>query len=189
MPLVDLVRDPNGCRGFNAVALASGTPAQAAPSAFLQLSQALGSGRLQGDEYAAVAEQVPGHPEPRPKEMGVTVGELKELGGEGKITSDVPINALAKGFEQNKDKIQELLRESPTARFKALRNSTDELSGRSDQRLLPAAEGSIGTANILSLMLPGEAAWPVSALRSLGRLVWLGRWAPLQQRRTSSASN
>jgi phage tail tape-measure protein len=38
-------------------------------------------------------------------EMGVTVGQLKQLGSEGKITSDVLINALAKGFEENKDKI------------------------------------------------------------------------------------
>ena len=131
-------------QGFNAVALASGTNAQAASSAFLQLSQALGSGRLQGDEFRSISEQIPGILTLVSQEMGVTVGELKELGSEGKITSDILINALAKGFELNKDRIQELLAESPAAKFKALKNRVDELSVSVGQQLLPAAEGAVG---------------------------------------------
>ena len=76
--------------------------------------------------------------------MGVTVGELKELGSEGKITSDILINSLAKGFELNKDRIQELLAESPAAKFKALKNRVDELQVSIGQQLLPAAEGAVG---------------------------------------------
>ena len=45
-------------KGFNATAIASGTSAAAASGAFLQLSQALGSGRLQGDEFRSVSEQI-----------------------------------------------------------------------------------------------------------------------------------
>ena len=131
-------------QGFNAVALASGTSAQAASSAFLQLSQALGSGRLQGDEFRSISEQIPGILTLVSQEMGVTVGELKELGSEGKITSDILINSLAKGFELNKDKIQELLAESPAAKFKALKNRVDELQVSIGQQLLPAAEGAVG---------------------------------------------
>ena len=131
-------------QGFNAVALASGTSAQAASSAFLQLSQALGSGRLQGDEFRSISEQIPGILTLVSQEMGVTVGELKELGSEGKITSDILINSLAKGFELNKDRIQELLAESPAAKFKALKNRVDELQVSIGQQLLPAAEGAVG---------------------------------------------
>ena len=109
-------------QGFNAVALASGASAQASSSAFLQLSQALGSGRLQGDEFRSISEQIPGILTLVSQEMGVTVGELKKLGSEGKITSDILINSLAKGFELNKDRIQELLAESPAAKFKAFKN-------------------------------------------------------------------
>ena len=130
-------------QGFNAVALASGTSAQAASSAFLQLSQALGSGRLQGDEFRSISEQIPGILTLVADEMGVTVGELKELGSEGKITSDILINSLAKGFELNKDRIQELLAESPAAKFKALRNEIDELKVSVGQQLLPAAQGAV----------------------------------------------
>jgi tape measure domain-containing protein len=125
-------------KGFNAVALASGTSAEAASGAFLQLSQALGSGRLQGDEFRSIAEQVPGILKLVANEMGVTVGQLKQLGSEGKITSDVLINALAKGFEENKSKISELLALSPAQRFKEFKDSTQALSNAMGSELLPA---------------------------------------------------
>ena len=124
-------------KGFNATALASGTSAAAASGAFLQLSQALGSGRLQGDEFRSIAEQVPGILRLVSDEMGVTVGELKQLGSDGKITSDILINSLAKGFEENKDKIQALLAESPAQKFKEFSNATSELSNAIGTELLP----------------------------------------------------
>ena len=124
-------------KGFNATAIASGTSAAAASGAFLQLSQALGSGRLQGDEFRSVSEQIPGILGLVADEMGVTVGELKKLGSEGAITSDILINALAKGFEKNKDKIQQILAESPAAKFKEFSNATSELSNAIGTELLP----------------------------------------------------
>ena len=45
--------------GFNTAAKLSGVSAQQASGAFLQLAQALGSGRLQGDEFRSIAEQLP----------------------------------------------------------------------------------------------------------------------------------
>jgi tape measure domain-containing protein len=125
-------------KGFNAVALASGTSAEAASAAFLQLSQALGAGRLQGEEFASIALNVPGILKLVANEMGVTVGQLKQLGSEGKITSDIMINALAKGFEENKDKIAELLALSPAQRFKEFKDSTQALSNAMGSELLPA---------------------------------------------------
>jgi tape measure domain-containing protein len=130
-------------KGFNATALASGTSAAAASGAFLQLSQALGSGRLQGDEFRSIAEQVPGILKLVSDEMGVTVGELKKLGSEGKITSDILINALAKGFEENKDKIQSLLAESPAQKFKEFSNATSELSNAIGTELLPVVTPAV----------------------------------------------
>ena len=125
-------------KGFNATAIASGTSAAAASGAFLQLSQALGSGRLQGDEFRSVSEQIPGILGLVADEMGVTVDKLKKLGSEGKITSDILINSLAKGFEKNKDKIQQILAESPAAKFKEFSNATSELSNAIGTELLPA---------------------------------------------------
>lgn len=130
-------------KGFNATALASGTSAAAASGAFLQLSQALGSGRLQGDEFRSIAEQVPGILRLVSDEMGVTVGELKKLGSDGKITSDILINSLAKGFEENKDKIQQLLAESPAQKFKEFSNATSELSNAVGTELLPVVTPAV----------------------------------------------
>jgi tape measure domain-containing protein len=150
-------------KGFNAVALASGTSAEAASGAFLQLSQALGSGRLQGDEFRSVAEQVPGILKLVSNEMGVTVGQLKQLGSDGKITSDILINALAKGFEENKDKIAELLALSPAQRFKEFKDSTQALSNAIGSELLPAIVPVVKVATEL-LRLFGQLPGPMKTI-------------------------
>ena len=150
-------------KGFNATALASGTSAEAASGAFLQLSQALGSGTLQGDEFRSVAEQVPGILRLVAGEMGVTVGELKKLGSEGKITSDVLINALAKGFDENSSKIKTLLDQSPAQRFKEFKDSTQALSNALGSELLPALIPIVKTATEL-LKLFGSLPGPVRTL-------------------------
>ena len=150
-------------KGFNAVALASGASAQAASGAFLQLSQALGSGRLQGDEFRSIAEQVPGILKLVANEMGVTVGQLKQLGSEGKITSDILINALAKGFEENKDKISELLALSPAQRFKEFKDSTQALSNAMGSELLPAIVPVVKVATEL-LKLFGQLPGPMKTI-------------------------
>ena len=80
--------------GFNSLAMQSGTTASAASGAFMQLSQALGSGTLRGDEFNSVAEQVPGILLEVSKVMGQPVGALRGLAAEGKITSDVVIQAM-----------------------------------------------------------------------------------------------
>lgn len=146
--------------GFNATALASGTSAAAASGAFLQLSQALGSGRLQGDEFRSIAEQVPGILRLVAAEMNVTVSELKELGSEGKITSDILINALAKGFDENKGKIKALLAESPAQKFKEFSNATSELSNSIGTELLPAVTPLVSKATEL-VKLFGDLPAPV----------------------------
>ena len=124
-------------KGFNAVALVSGTSAGAASAAFLQLSQALGSGRLQGDEFRSISEQLPGILKLVADELKVQVQDLKKLGSEGKLTADVLINALAKGFDQNKDKIKAILDQSPAAKFKAFGTAVEELGTAIGTELLP----------------------------------------------------
>jgi len=152
-------------KGFNATALASGTSAAAASGAFLQLSQALGSGRLQGDEFRSIAEQVPGILRLVSDEMGVTVGELKKLGSDGKITSDILINSLAKGFEENKDKIQQLLAESPAQKFKEFSNATSELSNSIGTELLPVVTPTVQTLTGM-IEIVGKLPGPVKTLTS-----------------------
>ena len=49
----------------------------------LQLSQALGSGALQGDEFRSIMERLPAVGQAVADSMGVQVGQLKKLGSDG----------------------------------------------------------------------------------------------------------
>lgn len=73
---------------------ASGKAANENASAMLQLSQALGSGVLQGDEFRSIAENAPQLLDAFAAKLGVTRGELKKLSAEGKITTDVMIAGI-----------------------------------------------------------------------------------------------
>ena len=74
----------------------SGSTASEASAAILQLGQAFGSGRLQGDELKSISENAQGLALAIAEGMGVAVGELKQLGSEGKITSEILATALEK---------------------------------------------------------------------------------------------
>lgn len=67
----------------------SGTSAEEAKSAMFQLNQAMTSGKLQGDEFRSVMENAPILAQKIADSMGVSMAQLKKLGSEGKITSDV----------------------------------------------------------------------------------------------------
>ncbi|CAI2787769.1 Phage-related minor tail protein [Serratia ficaria] len=70
-----------------------GATAQEQASAFLQFSQALGSGTLQGDEFRAMAEAAPQYLDQLAKALGHPRGELKKLASEGKLTTKEVIQA------------------------------------------------------------------------------------------------
>jgi len=80
--------------GFNTAAKLGGATATEASAAFLQLSQGLGTGILRGEELNAVFEQTPLVVVAIAKEMGVAVGEIRNLAKEGKVTADIVIAAL-----------------------------------------------------------------------------------------------
>lgn len=59
-----------------------------------QLTQAMASGRLQGDEFVSISENAPMISEALLKHLNISKGELKKLSSEGKITSDIIKNAM-----------------------------------------------------------------------------------------------
>lgn len=71
-----------------------GTDAVRQKDALLQLTQALGSGRLQGDEFRSIAEAAPMIEQVVAQYMGVSQGALKELSSKGEITAEVIKNAI-----------------------------------------------------------------------------------------------
>lgn len=73
-----------------------GMTAQEQSAAFLQLSQAIGSGTFQGDEFKSVAEAAPMYLNELAKAMGKPREQLKELGSQGKLTAKEVIEATLK---------------------------------------------------------------------------------------------
>ncbi|HHQ2239371.1 TPA: tape measure protein, partial [Acinetobacter baumannii] len=68
--------------------------AEAADAALVQFGQALASGTLRGEELNSVMEQTPALAKAIAKGMGITVGELRSVAAEGKITSQEIVKAL-----------------------------------------------------------------------------------------------
>jgi len=72
----------------------SGASAQEAASAVTQFSQAIASGRLQGDELRSLLENSPRLARALSDGLGVTIGQLRDLGAAGSLTSQQVIAAL-----------------------------------------------------------------------------------------------
>jgi|TARA_A100001391_G_scaffold155272_1_gene113072 tape measure domain-containing protein len=124
--------------GFNTAAKLAGATTTEASNAFRQLAQALGSGRLQGDEFRSISEQIPTILAPIAEELGVEIEQLKKLASESKLTSDVVLRALRKIEKDGAPALQELIKNDPTMVFKMLGNETENLSRAFGDTLAPA---------------------------------------------------
>ena len=82
--------------GFNTLLVLNKVNSQQAASATLQLNQALGSGRLAGEEFNAISEATPQLLDAVAVVMGKNRSELKKLAADGQISSAVLIKALKK---------------------------------------------------------------------------------------------
>ncbi len=80
--------------GFNTLLIKNRVNAQNAAAATLQLNQALGSGRLAGEEFNAINEATPQLLDKVAEVMKKTRGELKKMAGDGKISAVVLLEAL-----------------------------------------------------------------------------------------------
>lgn len=79
---------------INSAVQLSGASAQASDAAITQLIQGLQSGVLRGEEFNSVMEQAPRLASALADGLGVPIGKLRELAGEGRLTTDVVLQAL-----------------------------------------------------------------------------------------------
>jgi tape measure domain-containing protein len=124
--------------GFNTAAKLAGASAIESSNAFRQLAQALGSGRLAGDEFRSISEQIPTLLAPIAEELDVNVGALKKFAAEGKLTSEVVLRALRQIETDGGASLKALLENDPTQVFKNLGNETENLSRAFGEALQPA---------------------------------------------------
>jgi len=78
----------------------AGTNAQGAQAAMLQLTQAMSSGVLRGEELNSVLEQAPTITRAIADYLGVSIGKMRDLASEGKITADVVKAAIFSAAEE-----------------------------------------------------------------------------------------
>lgn len=74
--------------------LLGGGDASSQQAALVQLGQALGSGTLRGDELNSILEQAPRLAKAIAEGMGTTIGQLRQMGSEGKLTAQDVFNAI-----------------------------------------------------------------------------------------------
>ena len=123
--------------GFNTAARLGGSTAAEASGAFLQLSQALGSGYLRGQEFNSVAEQAPMVLQAIAKETGLAVGQLKEFAAEGGITSDIVLRALKRIETEGAGQLAQAL-DTPQQAIKDLQNAAEDLNVEVGRIVQPA---------------------------------------------------
>ena len=136
--------------GFNSIAKVAGLNATEASAAFTQLAQGLGSGRLQGDEFRSIAEQVPQLLKAISDETGIASGKLKDFASKGLLKSDVIIRALSKSAEGLGKQIRDIIDESPAEKFKQLNNELLELQLTIGSKLTPVlADSALALASLV----------------------------------------
>ena len=72
----------------------AGASTQEAGNAMLQLSQALGSGVLRGDELNSIFEQAPNLIQSIADYLDVPIGKIREMAQDGQLTADIVKNAI-----------------------------------------------------------------------------------------------
>lgn len=129
----------------NKAMVISGSSTQQAQAAIMQLGQAFASGTLRGDELNSILENSKGLAQAIADGMGVPIGKLRELGSEGKITSET----LAKALEKSASDIEAKFGKMPQTVGQSLtqvENSIMSLVGVADN----AVNGSGGLSEIFS---------------------------------------
>ncbi len=128
--------------GFNTAAKVSGATAAESSGALLQLTQALGSGVLRGQELNSVLEQAPGLVVALTKELGAPISQIRKLAEEGKITSDVVIRALKRAGSEGADELAEAMN-GPAQQVKNLQNAFEDLQVTISRVFSPAVKAAI----------------------------------------------
>lgn len=135
---------------INQAVAISGGPAGATQAALFQLSQGLSTGALRGEELNSVLEQTPRLASAIAQGLGVTTGELRKLGEEGRLTSQAVIGALQASAGSVRAEFEQL---TPTigGAFTQLANSL----GRVVDKINDATGATSALATIISGLSKG----------------------------------
>ena len=152
-----------------------GVQAEQQAAALMQLSQALGSGVLQGDEFKSIAEAAPILLDTIAEYMGKSRAEIKKLGSEGELTADVIFKAISGASE----KFSEQAAKMPMTMGQALTVFSNNWQSMIS-RLLNDSGAMSGIASIikmiadnLNLVVPIMAGFAVAVTAATAQVIGL----------------
>lgn len=153
----------------------SGTSGQEATAAMYQLTQAMGAGKLQGDEFRSIMENAPMLAQAIAKSMGKSKAELKELSSQGEITADIIKKAMTEASEDVEKKFAAMpvtFGEKMTILKNNFMNEMEPIAARFSQWLNSSSGDTFFNSLSSSLLLLSTIG--VVALESIGNaLVWV----------------
>lgn len=161
---------------LNQAIILSGASTTEAQAGLIQLSQGMASGTLRGDELRSVLEQLPAVADVIAKSLGVTRGELRQLGTDGKIS----VQTILKAFQEAGPELSERFAGQATTASQAievLKNKTMELAGKEGKGSLDQFTGGINdltkSLDDLKPVLSG-IAWLFETISKTVRVLLLG---------------
>lgn len=144
---------------INKTMAVGGATAQEQAGAMLQLSQALGAGKLQGNDYKSISAAAPILLDTLAQSMGKTRAELDELASKGQITAD----AVFKAFSGNLEGIEQKFSEMPLSFGSAM-----QMLQNSAMKFIDDVNSSFGG---LSNLLANGIAWIAENVAVLAKAI------------------
>uniref|UniRef100_UPI0028A9A8BF tape measure protein n=1 Tax=Acinetobacter gerneri TaxID=202952 RepID=UPI0028A9A8BF len=153
-----------------AVAISGGSAASS-EAALIQFNQALGAGALRGEELNSVMEQTPGLAKAIAEGMGITVGQLRTVAAQGKITSEELVKALTKA----KSSVDDLFSKTDITIGQSITLLNNELS-----KFVGEAGQSSGAAKTLaeSIQVLSQNIDLATNAVMIGGAYWAGTYIP-----------
>lgn len=140
-----------------------------------QLTQAMASGKLQGDEFRSIMENAPMLADAIAKFTGKSKGELKEMSAEGTITSDIIKASLFKAADDIEAKFEKMPRTFAST-WTQIKNYTIKTFGGVMQTInnflnsdtgAAMAAGVMGTINIIAAGI----SWLIDRISAVGSFI------------------
>lgn len=163
----------------------SGASTMGAQAVMLQLTQAMSSGVLRGEELNSILEQAPTIAQAIADYLGVTTGEMRELASEGRVTAEVVKAAMFSAAEETNAKFEQMpmtwgqvWTSFQNIALKALQpvlNGVNWMANHIDDALDWVSEHADGVAAVLAGL--GAVALVVGAQMAASALMSAASWA------------
>ena len=140
----------------------SGTSVQEGQAAMLQLTQAMASGVLRGEELNSLLEQTPMIAQTIAQYLGVSTGEMKNMASEGLVTAEIVKNAMFWAADETNRKFEQMpmtwaqvwqsFKNTATMAMQPVLNGISWLANNMDD-LAPIIAGVAGAVGFLAIAL------------------------------------